>query len=267
MGILPNSIQILLITYNACSTVALLHVEDARRAGNRDIDVPIASSPSVIVVPGGGLTEDAISTTWVLRRLKEAAQIYSTRRVAGETCVIVALSLGTPHKPMPIDPHSRFQVPEAEASARALIHDFGVPPEDVFEETWSLDTIGNAYMLRVEHTDIAGWTNLTIITNEFHMPRTRAIFEKVFSLGPKPTSGNYNLSFIDVPNDGLPQDVVASRKDRELQSVKEFHQNTAQMRTMRDLHRFLFSEHLAYASKRLLEPREPIDPKTADSYL
>ncbi|CAE6934874.1 yabN [Symbiodinium sp. CCMP2456] len=124
-------------------------------------------------------------------------------------------------RPMPHDPHSGFQVLEAEANARCLIRDFNVPPQDVFEESWSLDTIGNAYMLRTTHTDIAGWRRLTIISNQFHMPRIRAIFDKVFGLGPLP-SKHYSLQYREVPNDGMAQDVLEGRQAREAKSIENF---------------------------------------------
>ena len=116
---------------------------------------------------------------------------------------------GTPWKPPPRDSRG-FPITEAAASARTL-SDLGVPFDHLFEEGFSLvrvpegrgswsvsratksrartscrplfvfhlrvslakDTIGNAYFLRATHTDPAGWRNLVVITNEFHMPRTR----------------------------------------------------------------------------------------------
>eukprot|EP00440_Ansanella_granifera_P031020 gb/GFBE01033684.1/.p1 GENE.gb/GFBE01033684.1/~~gb/GFBE01033684.1/.p1 ORF type:complete len:167 (+),score=27.71 gb/GFBE01033684.1/:1-501(+) len=166
---------------------------------------------------------------------------------------------------MPRDPTSGFQVFEAEANARCLIREFAVAPEDVFEENWSLDTIANAYMLRTGHTDAAGWSRLLVVNNAFHMPRTRAIFEKVFSLTPLPI-GRYSLDFVEVPDEGVPADVLASRKEREAKSLEGFRKTSAAMSTMRQMHSFLFRDHMAYASKRLLKDREPVDPTVAASY-
>eukprot|EP00435_Cladocopium_sp_Y103_P052680 s25_g16.t1 len=109
---------------------------------------PAPEKPLVVVVPGGGLTADGLPTLWVRRRLSEAADVYFDRKKSGEHVVVVTLSAGTPHKPMPLDPHSGYQVYEAEASARWLVREHKVPAEDVFEENWSLDTIANAFFLR-----------------------------------------------------------------------------------------------------------------------
>lgn len=221
---------------------------------------------SLIVVPGGGLTLDGNPTPWVRRRLEEAARIYHERRKAGEACRVVTLSLGTPHKPMPVDPKSHFQVMEAEASARCLIREFGLNPEHVFEENWSLDTVGNAYMLRAGHTDPAGWNRLVVVNNEFHMQRTRLIFEKVFALEPQPTSAPYLLDFVEVPNQGLEGEVLAARKAREAKSAAGFVDSVREITSMRQMHEFVFSKHMAYASKRLVKDRQPVDVKALQTY-
>jgi len=224
------------------------------------------SNSVAIVVPGGGLTLEGAPTAWVRRRLQEAAHIYKETRDGGTSAVIVCLSGGTPHKPMPIDPKSGFQVYEGEGTAKCLVREFQIPPEDIFEENWSLDTIGNAYLLRSIHTDVVGWRKLIIVNNEFHMQRTRAIFEKVFTLTPTPSFGKYQLEFVEVPNDGVEGEALRARKEREAKSTVGFQKNTAFMTTMRDMHRFLFMDHMAYASKRLLKDREPVDPKALQTY-
>eukprot|EP00928_Gymnodinium_smaydae_P048767 TRINITY_DN32643_c0_g1_i1.p1 TRINITY_DN32643_c0_g1~~TRINITY_DN32643_c0_g1_i1.p1 ORF type:complete len:265 (-),score=57.59 TRINITY_DN32643_c0_g1_i1:24-818(-) len=225
-----------------------------------------ASEVLAIIVPGGGLKPDGTPTPWVRRRLAEAAKIYKAERAKGRSAVIVALSAGTPHKPMPIDAKSKFNVFEAEAGARWLVREESIPPEDVFEENWSLDTIGNAYMLRAMHTEVAGWQRLIVVNNEFHMPRTKAIFDKVFALSPLPNFGAYEIEYVEVPNDGVEAEVLAARKEREAKSTAGFRKNSANIDTMRQMHRFIFVNHGAYASTRLLKDREPIDPKAAASY-
>lgn len=257
---LPSSVLLGLLALLALAPVGLLvTLEEAPLEGS-------ASPALAIVVPGGGLTAEGLPAPWVRPRLQAAARIYGERRERHEPAVVVSLSAGTPHKPMPVDARSGFQVYEAEASARLLIRELGVRPEDVFEEDWSLDTVGNAYMLRAMHTEVAGWRDLCVVTNEFHMPRTRAIFEKVFALAPEPAFGRYNLTFVEVPNDGVAADALAARKEKEAQALPGFRNNTAGMVSMRDMHRFLFQKHMAYASGRLLRDREPVDPKALSTY-
>merc|ERR1719160_1401826 len=168
-----------------------------------------------IVVPGGGLTPEGNVTPWVEERLRKAQEIYESFPEGARPC-IVTLSGGTTHKPFPVNPGNGFQVLEAEASARYLIKVLHLPPEDILEENFSLDTIGNAYFLRTVHTDVTGYRRLTVVTNDFHAPRTRAIFEKVFSLPPAPPHSSYEVSFISVPNTGLPGEVIQQRSAREV---------------------------------------------------
>merc|ERR1712110_548159 len=108
-------------------------------------------------------------------------------------------------------------------NAKHLIRNLGVNAADVFEENWSLDTIGNAYLLRTIHSDVAGWRELIVVNNEFHILRTRAIFNKVFGLAPQPAFGAYKLTFVEVPNDGLEGDVLKARREREAKSTIGFH--------------------------------------------
>ncbi|CAJ1360146.1 unnamed protein product, partial [Effrenium voratum] len=218
-----------------------------------------------VVVPGGGLTADGLPPAWVRRRLQEAAKIYSERVRGGQKVIVVLLSAGTTHKPMPRDAVSGFQIYEAEANARCLIREFHVPAEDVYEENWSLDTIANAFFLRTTHTDMAGWNRLLVVNNEFHMPRTREIFNKVFALEPL-QNGPYSLEYAEVPDEGVAPDVLEGRKAREAKSLASFRKTTAGMTTMQQMHAFLFEDHLAYASKRLLKDRERVDPVVAGSY-
>lgn len=218
------------------------------------------------MVPGGGLTLEGTPTAWVRRRIQEAAKIYKEKKVAGEVCRIVTLSGGTPHKPMPVDARSGFQVFEAEGNARALVREFDIPPEDIFEEGWSLDTIGNAFILRMVHCEAALWRRLLVVNNEFHMPRTQAIFEKVFNGLEPPGVGPYELEFVEVPNDGVEGEVLQARLEREAKSTIGFKKNTEEIQTIAQMHRFVFEEHMAYASKRLVRDRDPVDPKSLVTY-
>jgi len=222
--------------------------------------------PVVIVVPGGGLTPEGKPVPWVQKRLEKAASLYAECPRRGDRCIIATLSGGTPHKPMPTDPKSGYQVFEAEGNAQHLIRALGVPAEDVYEENWSLDTIANAFMFRAIHTDVAGWRRLVVVNNEFHMPRTRLIFEKVFGLPPVPAAGSYELEFVEVPDVGLEPEALQARKEREARSAEGFKKNSAQICSMRQMHDFIFSTHMAYSSKRLLVDREPVDPKVLASY-
>jgi hypothetical protein len=87
---------------------------------------------------------------------------------------------GTPHKP-PIISKTGYCIFESMACANLLMQQ-GVPGERILRETSSFDTIGNAYFSATIFSLPCSWQNVTVATSAFHMPRSRAIFEKVFEL-------------------------------------------------------------------------------------
>lgn len=164
-----------------------------------------------IIVPGGGQTEAGHSQPFVEARLDAAiaAQLAATpAHDPSQRPPIVVLSAGTVHKPNPRDGDG-FPVYEADSEARYLMSR-GVAAEDIYQEKLSLDTIGNAFYARVIHAEVAGWRRLLVITSEFHMPRTQAIFQWVFTLPAMDGSGDeaYELEFRTTENRGMADDVV-----------------------------------------------------------
>jgi hypothetical protein len=195
------------------------------------------SDPEAILVPGGGLTSDGQPTEWVKTRLDRAAQRFSGQW-------IITLSAGTTHRPPPLDADG-FPIFESVAGAKYLA-DSGIPKDRLLYEVSSYDTIGNAYFARTIHTDPLEVRDLLVVTSEFHLPRTEAIFDWVFGLHPS----GYTLRYEGVPNDGVDEQSLASRvaKEREgRQGVKDLRHNVS---SMGQLHSWLFSEHQAYSVER-----------------
>eukprot|EP01035_Chromulina_nebulosa_P019361 gene19361-25227_t len=82
---------------------------------------------------------------------------------------------GTTHKPNPLDGKG-FPITEATAAAKELIS-MGIPTDNIKEELFSLDTIGNAFFTKYIHIDPLGYEKLHVITNDWHMDRTKDIFQ------------------------------------------------------------------------------------------
>lgn len=93
---------------------------------------------AAIVVLGGGLTATGAIPQHTQLRVDEAIRLY--RSLSGRARIIT-LSGGTPYKPNPLDSKG-FPILEATAAARELLK-HGIPANHVFEEAFSLDTIGN----------------------------------------------------------------------------------------------------------------------------
>jgi uncharacterized SAM-binding protein YcdF (DUF218 family) len=198
------------------------------------------SNFDVILVPGGGVDASGGLPPWVQRRFDLAIQISVNEP-------IVALSAGTVHRPPPLDGNG-FPVFEAIAALHYLI-ERGIEPTRILTETSSYDTIGNAYFSRVIHVDPGRYRRICVITSDFHLPRTEAIFRWIYGLDdPKP--GGYQLTFKSVSDSGIPEKALEARVRREKRSLLQLEENRKKIRSMKQLHRWLFSEHAAYAGWR-----------------
>lgn len=140
----------------------------------------------------------------------------------------------------------------------------------LYVETTSYDTIGNAYFARTGHTDVNGWRHLLVITNEFHMNRTAAIFDWIFGLTTTTTtttaSGNkqqqhqhdhnspYRLYYLSSKNVGLTADALRARQEREaasLENVRRYAQTYAT--DLGTVYRFLTTQHALYTATKLVD--------------
>ena len=262
-------------------------------AGGSSDDSAVVGGGSAIIVLGGGLEASGAPPSWQKERCHVAAKLYheaiSSSSSSSSAAVpppprIIALSGGTPWKPPPRDARG-FPVTEAAASVLYLGKEMEpaalrVPFEHLMEEAFSLDTIGNAYFLRAMHTDPARIRRLSVITNAFHMPRARAIFEWVFSLplavgpsgavaaGDQIPHAPYTLTFYTAENAGMSAETVALRSDKEAASLRNLPKTASRVRSMQELHRFVFDEHGAYGAFRHATDRsaEVIDPAVLSTY-
>eukprot|EP01031_Cornospumella_fuschlensis_P025530 gene25530-30826_t len=184
--------------------------------------------------------------------------MYNNFRSTGQEAKVITLSGGTPHKPNPLDSKG-FVVWESTAAARALLEK-GVPYTDILEENFSLDTIGNAYFLRMVHLSATQFSRIVVITNDWHMPRASAIFSHVLSLPPTAESAGSGgdmqrtpLAFVSVKAGIDDAEILQARVSREQASLHTFtSQARGSLRSLRDLHQFLFTQHAAYSASRLL---------------
>jgi len=201
---------------------------------------PPATPPfDAVLVLGGGLTPAGVPHPWVIARLEQALTI------PGEPA-LVCLSAYSPHT----GPHRNVEgllVTEASAAATWLLQR-GCDPGRIFTEASSLDTIGNAYFARVQHVEPRGWSRLLVVTSEFHLPRTRAVFETVLGL-PNRHGERWNCEFVGTDNSGLAADILRERSDKESRALERWLRQVAEAdwQTLADFHRWLWTEHACYA--------------------
>ncbi len=212
-----------------------------------------------VVVPGGGLDHSTRQpAAWVISRLESALELDSNTRF------YIVLSRGTPHRAPPRD-GGDYPVDESVASARYLM-EHGVSSSRIILDTWSLDTIGNAYFARTSVIDPLSLRSMCVVTSAFHAPRTRAIFDWVFGLdvsSPQTFRVDYKIS----PDTGMADDVLTARREKEEKSLIRLREHTIpQVQTMQQLAEFILVNHGAYNAEGCAKEREPSCSTAASSY-
>lgn len=185
-----------------------------------------------IIVLGGSFKDNGELQPWVYNRLDESMKY--------ETKYFLLLSRSTCHKPPVLDSNG-YPIDECRLMAKYLI-DNGVSKEKILLESWSLDTIGNAYAAFFLHCLPNYLTNNLIITSDFHMPRSETIFRKIFTLGEQQYGIIFSLNFISTKSE-----LVISQKEKN--SLIDWKNKCKSINTIQELHNFIFINHDAYCSE------------------
>lgn len=193
-----------------------------------------------MIIPGGGLEPGtSVPQPWVKARLDAALQLRD------QTRLFIVLSQGTTHRPPPINTKG-FPISEASASAKYLLTNGITDSSRVLLDNWSLDTIGNAFFARSMICEPMALKRCCVITNSFHMPRTRHIFHWVFNLDAWHASIDYHVT-ADV---GMSDEQVKTRVEKERASMDTLVNATIpHHESMAKLASFVFQLHGAYASQ------------------
>lgn len=243
---------------------------------DRDYGPPNTELDAIMVL-GGGLCPDGGIPPWVIRRLDAATHLYSLQpnnangdKYGAKKCKVLLLGAGTPHKPAVVDSHG-YVLHESTAYATYLMAQ-GVPACDILKETSSYDTVGNGYFSATMHAVPARWRQLAVITSHFHMSRAEAIFEATYALAGGDLLGDvdaFQLVYYPVSDAGLfDAEVLRARAEKEAKAVAAWRGTVAGMRTMADLHAWLFATHLCYSVSRQHEfgQSSDLDPRLAATY-
>jgi hypothetical protein len=205
-----------------------------------------------ILILGGGVREGGELPPWAAARFDLALELATNEP-------FVCLSAATTHRPPPLE--NGFPIAESVAGARYLMGK-GIHPARILIENASLDTIGNAYLSKLIHVDPPGWTRLLVITSEFHMPRTRAIFKWVYGLD----SRFYEMTFTASPNVGITPEGVRFREKKEAEGLSALREHTDRIGSLPHFHRWFFTEHGAYSAQGRWRQEQSKDPRVLESY-
>jgi uncharacterized SAM-binding protein YcdF (DUF218 family) len=126
---------------------------------NRTSDVMSQKFDAILVLGGGVPSSLYEPPIYVKQRCDDAAAIRGTTETP-----ILTLSAGTAHLPQLLSKDG-LPVWESTSSAAYLQQRHNIH-SNLYMETTSYDTIGNAFFARTSHTDIVHWRKLLVVTSE-----------------------------------------------------------------------------------------------------
>lgn len=207
----------------------------------------------VIIVLGGGIDQNGNIHSWVKKRFDLAITYYQQYNIPIIPCS------GVPYHNEPFLKNGHLHT-EADAGAEYLLGQ-GVSREMILKEDYSRDTIGNAYFSLVMHVLPAQFKNILVITSQFHMSRSRVIFDWLYKL-----AGINDIVYKETDDGDLAniQPTYQLRLNREKKSTKNVLNLSHKYGTLEEVHKWLYSQHNAYSTAPTTV--DTIDPKLKKSY-
>jgi len=208
-------------------------------------------SIDLIIVLAGGINNKGLVHEWVKRRLDRAIELHKIHHAP-----ILCCGGGTYHKP-PFLNKDRFVVHESTECVNYIMQ-HGINPNNIFKEWSSYDTIANGFFSLTNHVWLRDWTNIAIITSNFHLARSKEIFNWIYNLECNHYK-LYNLYYYSVTDEGLDEDMIKKRTERENNSRKNIIKLRNKIKTMSEFHNWLYTEHNAYNNKPMIKTDIPKD--------
>lgn len=192
----------------------------------------------IILVLAGGIDANGIIHEWVKRRLDDAIIYFNKKNIP-----IICLGGGTYHK-NPVINNNGFVIHESTACINYLKNK-NIPTKYLYKEWSSYDTIGNVYFSLVNHIQFMNnIENILVITSQFHMKRTKLLFNWIYSMYH---NQKYTLFFHKSSDKNLD---FTNRILREKNSIHNIQQNLIpNINSLYTFHKWFYQEHNAYSCK------------------
>lgn len=193
-----------------------------------------------IVVLAGGVKDNGLVNDFVLKRLDYAIKLYNK---FNNNCKIICLGGGTYHKP-PVLNNTKYVIHESTSCAKYLFSK-NVPPSAIYREWASYDTIGNGYYFYTNYVIPLNIKNIYIITSDFHIKRTKIIFNFFNNI----FKTSLNINYISTENYNMNENTLKIRRERENNSNHVFIKNIVnKIFTVQDFSIWFYTQHNAYKS-------------------
>jgi vancomycin permeability regulator SanA len=211
-----------------------------------------------IFVLAGGLDHKGQVHEFVKERLDLAISIYCT---LNKNIKIICLGGGTYHKP-PFLNKSSYVIHESSSCSEYLITK-GVDPHNIYKEYSSYDTVANGFYAYLNFILPMGLQNILIITSEFHIQRSRTIFDWILGFD----ANKYNIIYEETDNIGMDPCILESRRTRESESNRNLKNNLIpRIGSFAEFHKWFYEEHKAYCSNSQLIKNDTIDENIKKTY-
>src|SRR3989338_2310659 len=138
--------------------------------------------PTILIILGGGLNEKEEPNETTQLRYDTAVKVH-------QKYDFLLISSDRTYRPQ----GSQHLISEAEAGQRYLLKK-GIPATKILLEEQSRDTFSNAYFCRLLFIDPMKIQQFTVLTSQFHLPKSKYVFSLVF---PK---SQYTVKFKRCPD-------------------------------------------------------------------
>lgn len=201
-----------------------------------------------VAVLGGGPADQSSGDmpSWSRERCHRAAALHLCMQKNGFELPVLCASGESAHAPHYRDSEG-YTVYESSSMAQCLLQ-HGVAARNIFREWQSGDTIGNAVFLRSILCDPLSISRLLVVTSDFHVQRSCAIFRWVFQL-PAATrclrGTHAQVACVSVPHIFPPEqaDIAAARREKEQAALERLHAIIPRFSDFEGLMMWLLSQH------------------------